>query len=74
MWISQMHKLQCGFHRCINFSVYVNAWHFWYRVWTRNEDVHMEYAMRQTGEEQKIKNIECEKAYEGRKSNEMTTK
>ena len=31
------------------------------------EDVHAEDAMRQTGEEQKIQNVECQKAYEGRK-------
>ena len=38
------------------------------------EDVHAEDAMRQTWEEQKLQNIERQKAYQGRESNEMTTK
>ena len=37
------------------------------------EDVHAEDAMRQTREEQKIQNVERQKAYQGRKSNEMTS-
>ena len=37
------------------------------------EDVHAEAAMRQTREEQKIQNVERQKAYQGRKSNEMTS-
>ena len=36
--------------------------------------MHAEDAMRQTREEQKIQNIECQKEYQGRKYNEMTTK
>ena len=38
------------------------------------EDVHAKDAMRQTWEEQKIENVEHQKAYQGRKSNEMATK
>ena len=38
------------------------------------EDVHAEDVMRQMREEQKIQNVECQKAYQGRKSNRMTTK
>ena len=38
------------------------------------EDVHAEDVMRQTREEQKIQNVECHKAYQGRKSNGTTTK
>ena len=37
------------------------------------EDVHAEDAMRQTGEGQKVQNVERQKAYQGRKSNEMTS-
>ena len=37
-------------------------------------DLKMEDAMRQTREGQKIQNIECQEAYQGRKSNEMTSK
>ena len=37
------------------------------------EDVHAEDVMRQTGEEQKLENVERQKPYQGRKSNEMIT-
>ena len=37
------------------------------------EDVHAEDAMRETGEGQKVQNVESKKAYQGRKSNEMTS-
>ena len=37
------------------------------------EDVHVKDAMRQTREGQKLQNIECQKSYQGRKYNEMTS-
>ena len=37
------------------------------------EDVHAGDAMRETREGQKVQNVEHKKAYQGRKSNEMTS-
>ena len=37
------------------------------------EDVHAEDAMRETGEGQKVQDVECQKAYQERKSNKTTS-
>ena len=42
-------------------------------IFYTESDLKMEDAMRQTREGQKIQNVECQEAYQGRKSNEMTS-
>ena len=43
-------------------------------IFYSESDLKMEDAMKQTREGQKIQNAERQEAYQGRKSNEMTTK
>ena len=42
-------------------------------IFYTESDLKMEDAMRQTREGQKIQNVERQEAYQGRKSNEMTS-